>query len=71
MILFTAEHKTGFFSVMSLCEAYELGWGSGSRNTKNTGKYQSSIVLNTKNVEYRNFNTIEYRKHSIPKFQYY
>jgi hypothetical protein len=48
-----------------------LGWGSGSRNTENTGKYLSSIVLNTENVQYRNFNTIEYRKFSIPKFQYY
>ena len=38
-----------------------LGWGSGSRNTENTGKYRSSIVLNTENVQYRNFNTIEYR----------
>ena len=48
-----------------------LGWGSGSRNTENTGKYRSSILLNTENVQYRNFNTIEYRKFSIPKFQYY
>ena len=38
----------------------EIGWGSGSRNTENTGKYRSSIVLNTENVQYRNFNTIEY-----------
>ena len=41
-----------------------LGRGSGSRNTENTGKYRSSIVLNTENVQYRNFNTIEYRKKS-------
>ena len=37
-----------------------LGWGSGSPNTENTRKYRSSIVLNTENVQYRNFNTIEY-----------
>ena len=30
-------------------------------------KYWSSIVLNIENVQYRNFNTIEYRK----KFQYW
>ena len=50
---------------------FRLGWGSGSRNTENTGKYRSSILLNTENVQYRNFNTIEYWKCSIPKFQYY
>ena len=38
-----------------------LGWGSGSRNTENTGKYRSSKVLNIENVQYRNFNTIEYQ----------
>ena len=47
--------------------AYGIGWGSGSRNTENTGKYRSSIVLNIENVQYRNFNTIEYRK----KIQYW
>ena len=41
-------------------------WGSGSRNTKNTGKYRSSIVLNTENVQYRNFNTSESQKCSMP-----
>ena len=30
-----------------------------------------SILLNIENVQYRNFNTIEYWKCSIPNFQYY
>ena len=57
--------------ISTYVRACTLGWGSGSRNTENTGKYRNSILLNTENVQYRNFNTIEYRKFSIPKFQYY
>ena len=34
-------------------------------------KYGSSISLNTENVLYRNFNTIEFRKSQYWKFQYY
>ena len=57
---------------LNQCELwFQLGWGSGSWNTKNTGKYRSSILLNTENVQYQNSNTIEYWKCSIPKFQYY
>ena len=56
---------------LNQCELwFQLGWGSGSWNTKNTGKYRNSILLNTKNVQYPNFNTIEYWKCSIPDFQY-
>ena len=40
--------------------SYVLGWGSGSRNTENR-KYR----------KIPKFNSIEYRKCSIPKFQYY
>ena len=59
------------YSMIVLEMQYVLGWGSGSRNTENTGKYRSSIVLNTENVQYQSFNTIEYWKCSIPNFQYY
>ena len=48
------------FDKIAGSETFGVGWGSGSRNTKNTGKYRSSILLNTENVQYRNFNTIEY-----------
>ena len=41
------------------------GGGLGSQNSENTGKYRSSIVLNTENVQYWNFNTIEYRNTKV------
>jgi hypothetical protein len=55
----------------TICKAMGLGRGSGSRNTENTGKYRSSGSRNTENVQYRNFNTIEYRKNINTEFQYY
>ena len=67
------ERKKGFMGNWKIVIIYlfftrqlmNLGWGSGSWNTENTGKYWSSILLNTENVQYWNFNTIEYWKCSI------
>ena len=51
-----------------------------AENISNTVQYywilkmfntEISILLNIENVQYRNFNTIEYWKCSIPNFQYY
>ena len=50
---------------------YKVGRGSGSRNTENTGKYQSSGSRNTKNFNTEIFNITEYRKFQYWNFQYY
>ena len=48
-----------------------VGRGSGSRNTENTGKYQSSGSRNTENFNIEIFNITEYRKFQYWNFQYY
>ena len=50
---------------------FQLGRGSGSRNTESTGKYRSSGSRNTENFNIEIFNITEYRKFQYWNFQYY